>query len=325
MSIFDARRADEFFDMGSRETYAFSSKVSTTPTLYSWKSVGRDLFTATGTGFATAPDGRASRGTVIKLTVDLSSDANLDLVVTGTRAPLAPMTSQRVNDGNLGTFWERMLSGDDRILAPLTVAAAITGDFETVGFYSRTRVVTGGDDAITGGTGAGQTLVGDALHVGGDEFRGSLTGGNDTIVAQNTRGTSIIVGDARDVDGNALINGSGSCRGGADILTGSDTRGDTIVGDARGVGDASCTGGADRLFGRGGNDTLIGDVDTVWGDNYSRAIISEAVQATMSLSAISGLCNPTPRIVGRMAAGGLTTDCLATRVPTASTEIPEAR
>jgi hypothetical protein len=267
MSIFDARKVDEFFDMGRYETYAFDRNISTSATIHSWRSMDGDIFTAFGTGFAARPDGQGATGAVTRLTVNLSSDRNVDVTVTGMSTRLELLTAPDTHWAL--TFWERMLSGDDLILAPRTVAATITGDFETVGFYAKTRMVTGGNDTIAGGTSVGQTLIGDALNVGNDDLRGDLTGGDDVIVARNVRGTSTIIGDAYEVKGNALINGRGHCDGGNDTLTGSDTRADEIIGDALHVSDAGCIGGADRIFGRGGNDTLVGDVRGVSGDIYS--------------------------------------------------------
>ena len=109
MATFDARNADEFFDMGRPETYAFKAMVSRIP--YKWRSGDGDVFTAFGSGFTTKADGRGTAGTVTKLTVNFSNDSNVDVTVTGFSAESRPpLTRPDINE----TFWERMLRGDDR-------------------------------------------------------------------------------------------------------------------------------------------------------------------------------------------------------------------
>lgn len=101
----------------------------------------------------------------------------------------------------------------------------------------------GGNDSITGGSGADTMMAGDAGSIANGT---AAQGGNDTI--RGGGGNDVIYGDFVNVS-------SGNARGGHDLLFG-DTGDDLIL---AGGGNDTITGGADRdqLYGEAGDDLFI--------------------------------------------------------------------
>ncbi|HEX2727447.1 MAG TPA: hypothetical protein VHN20_16615, partial [Beijerinckiaceae bacterium] len=252
MALFDARSATQLFNAADPRNVAFSAHLASSPTTYVWSTTGHDRIHARGTGFTTGADRKATGGTATSVAIDLNGDGDIDASIARISVPLTALVASP------NSFWQTLLAGHDTLYAATGFGSVLFGDFlEVVG----TTFVIGGRDSITGGTGPGQNLYGDAQAVGehhdaGGDI-GKLTGGRDTIIARNTSGNSLIIGDARNVESGSQL------RGNADILTGSDGRGDTIIGDAERVFDSTATGGNDIINGRGGDDLLIGDVKAV--------------------------------------------------------------
>jgi hypothetical protein len=248
MAIFDARSATQLFNAADPRNVAFSAHVASSPTTYVWATTGHDLIHVHGTGITTGAGRRPTGGTATSVAIDLNRDGDIDANITRISVPLSALVA------SANSFWQTLLGGHDTIYAASNFGSVLFGDFlEVLG----TSFVIGGRDSIVGGTGPGQNLYGDAQTVGNDPGGGGdigkLTGGRDTIVARNTSGNSLIVGDARNVESGSEL------RGNADILTGSDSRGDTIIGDAERVFDSTASGANDTINGRGGDDLLIGD------------------------------------------------------------------
>ena len=252
MALFDARSATQLFNAADARNVAFSAHFASSPTTYVWSTTGHDRIHVRGTNFTTGPDRKPTGGTATSVAIDLNRDGDIDATIARISVPLTALTA------NPSSFWETLLGGHDTLYAATGFGSVLFGDFlEVVG----TTFVIGGRDSIVGGTGPGQNLYGDAQAVGehhdaGGDI-GKLTGGRDTIVARNTSGNSLIIGDARNVESGSQL------RSNADILTGSDSRGDTIIGDAERVFDSNAGGANDIINGRGGDDLLIGDFKSV--------------------------------------------------------------
>lgn len=252
MAVFDARQSRQAFDATDSSLVDFSSLASTNSTTYVWNTTGSGYVQANGVNITVDDGGIASSGVVKSLVISTETGGEGDAVISGLNVSLPVILD------NVESFWASVLKGHDTIRAPQSFDATLFGDALTV--FGSTRVI-GGRDTIAGGTGAAQTFYGDAATVGQDPTNnglvGTLTGGRDTIIANNTDGNSLIVGDAGTVDSGSRLDAN------ADILTGSNSRADTIYGDAALVFDSVCVGANDTINGRGGDDLLVGDVNRV--------------------------------------------------------------
>ncbi len=255
MAVFDARPSDKLFNAIDRNIVAFDSLFVSTPITYVWNTTGGDRVRVDGIGITTGGGGLPTGGTATKVRIDLDKDGDFDATFSNVSVPLTALVTDAYS------FWKTLLKGHDTIYASTSEGGTLFGDFWKV--QGNTALI-GGQDNIVGGTGEGQNLYGDAESVGTKEGNppvsyppGTLTGGRDTIVANNTTGRSYLIGDARNVNSNSLLNGN------ADVLTGSDTQADTIAGDADRLSVGSVKGGNDTINGRGGDDFLIGDVRDV--------------------------------------------------------------
>lgn len=251
MAIFDARQADQLLDMTNVSLARFGTYVSSSPTSYVWNTASGDRLMASGTGISIAGNNRpTSTSDATSLRFDLGSDgsfpsSDIDVLVRNIDTPIATLLLGQVS------FWDQVLRGDDIIYAPTAAEATIFGDQLSVRF----RNVLAGDDAIRGGNGPGQTLIGDVDVVNGlgGSTPTALLAGNDTIVAYSSTGTSTLIGDV-------TFGLAATLTGGADRLTGSDAAADIIIGDFDYIRVLTAVAGDDQIYGRGGNDTIYGDV-----------------------------------------------------------------
>lgn len=253
MAIFNAAQAGAVVKAQDGGIVAFGRLLSATRNSYVWATTGaaHRVF-VDGEQIRVGARDLPSAGSAMRLRVDLQGDGDFDVTISALNVPLTALTATPQR------FWQTVLAGNDNIIAPLKCSATLFGDALTV---SGNTLYIGGRDTFSAGTGAAQNFYGDAYAVGTDPehgaLRGALNGGRDVLTVDNSRGTSLLVGDAGEV------NGSASVHGGADVLNGSSTRADILVGDVERVGQGSVIGAGDTLYGRGGNDILIGDVRTV--------------------------------------------------------------
>jgi hypothetical protein len=248
MTVLDARLASQVFDAAAPRTVAFGNVFSSSATSFVWNTTHGNRIHVSGSGFTYGADGKPTGGTATRVRIDLGRDGDFDATFSRMSVPLAPLVDSPAD------FWFTLLRGNDSLFAPNTVAATLFGDFLSV---RGTAALTGGRDRIVG-SGPDLRLFGDAAEVGSSVIDaiapGRLTGGRDTLIANNTAGTSVLIGDAASVGIRSSLTGN------ADVLTGSDTRGDTLIGDASSVFGGSASGGNDWMSGRGGDDVMIGDV-----------------------------------------------------------------
>jgi Ca2+-binding RTX toxin-like protein len=242
MAKLDARKANEAFDMTADATVTFASLFSASATAYACNTTGGDRLFFTGTGISVSSSGRPAGGTVNRVRIDLGRDADIDVDISGLSASLRTMMA-RSNE-----FWKSALSDNDVLYAPTHAGAVMFGDAD---MFSAPRDITGGRDTIVGGDSVRQVLIGDAYQIA----RGNYTGGNDTVIGSKAGGTLV---------GDAYYASRTNMTGGIDRLTGSDSARDVIIGDIVTVQDGwTIVGGNDIINGRGGNDTIIGDVRNI--------------------------------------------------------------
>lgn len=228
------------------------------PYAWSWITPGGHDVDIVGTGLAYDPLGKAVAGKVTEIQIDTANDDFLhpDILIKGLNVDAWWL------DNSPDSFWNAVLGGDDVIDgsgfagSPLGYNALIFGDDLNSRTGTDPSSVTdrGGNDKFTL-VDAQYFAMGDAYTINGGGSRDSVVVGGDDWLEASGFSTAEVTGDVYYTDYNARVEG------GDDIIFDSD-QGNRVTGDLawdRGGG-ATVIGGNDRIFGRGGDDLLVGDV-----------------------------------------------------------------
>lgn len=267
MATLDLSRAATRIDMTDYQIVQFGTAEQTEDDSWSFDTGRSDDLQLDGTGMTFDSTGRALKGTVNSIGIDLGDNDfdNPDVLITGLK-----VAASTLDDGHVA-FWRSVLGGNDTIIGPRSgTGHQLFGD----GYLGWNKGI-GGNDWIELGP-IRTTAVGDVWSVGGQNGGAtaiSFKGGNDVIVTEGSLDNQQIVGDA------SFVNAAGTLTGGNDTIT---LRGPSSMGASTVVGDATVVAGTAGKIATviGGNDaisvlegTLVvmyGDVDQQLSDSFVR-------------------------------------------------------
>jgi Ca2+-binding RTX toxin-like protein len=290
MTTLDARLSIQFFDMSDGTLVDFAAPaLFGQPDRYAWNtSDGHSVF-AFGSGITANPStGYPTGGSVSLLKLDLEQDGDpntnqlIDAFITpASPVPLTELVSPAGTNAQVAgdKFWERLLSGDDTILAPDSGRGFLFGDFlQILSDQLTTESRTGGNDTIIaaatnasplvslgGSRSSANALVGDAYLVEGSEhnniaYPATLFGGNDTIT-MTLRPAYHLIGDAFFVGLlGEVVGGDDIIRSDATLTTIGFNAPTALIGDVATVDMGFVRGGNDEMNGGDGDDLIFGDV-----------------------------------------------------------------
>ncbi|MGA0531134.1 hypothetical protein [Hansschlegelia sp. KR7-227] len=267
MTTVDASNSTSRFNMTDGEQFDLAAPhTAGGPLVYGWRTTAFTRIEATGTGFEVDGANYPTDGAVEHLTIDLAQDEGridptpeTDVTIEPSRLTALTALVSRVGTNPQSAadkFWETLLSGDDRMIAPKGVGAALFGDFLQITanrLFRETKV--GGDDTLSADPG---------------EFPGGLV----PIGGGRSLSNSLLIGDADLVSGTHQTKGDftfhGRLTGGDDVLRLTGSPYYSLIGDARSVTEYGVlTGGNDHIrsdaeaeffFGRQ-QSALVGDAD----------------------------------------------------------------
>lgn len=217
MATFSTANTQVAIDMSDANLVDFNAIEGKATTFWSWITTNADDINIGGTGFTYSGD-NATGGDVTNLGIDIGNDqagaSTNDIYITG----LSGTVDITELDDSAEDFWDEVLRGND--IVDLTGLTSLIGgtsiifadDFDTPeALFLGGGSDTGGNDTITGGTGA-MDVMGDVFTVDGSfstfAFITTYTGGNDTMTAgAGTITASRFSGDAWTVGSYATLNG----------------------------------------------------------------------------------------------------------------------
>lgn len=293
MATLDLSNAVGSLDMTDAYLVSMNASGDTTPTEWSFSTVGGDALRLEGRNMSFDPGGHALTGTVTAIAIDRNNDnaADPDIVITG-----VSLAAKRIHDGP-ASFW-RVLEGDDLIQGPSAAVAGSDAQFAIFGdaVTAITGKQSGGDDQILLGdthavvwgdvaaigsspslTAATTTYRGgadqiDAIANDRDQFvsgdAGSvyggavLIGGDDSLLLRSMSGFAVGYGDAMQAQGTASL--TTQIFGGDDAMANGDNGVSLLIGDVGFLAsNVFVEGGDDTISGGRWADTLVGDVEEV--------------------------------------------------------------
>ena len=255
------------FDGTNSTTYLRDTLITETATTYAYATTGGHRITLLGN--FTYPDGPGANpaGAITEILIDQDNDGtnDINLAFTG-NLPMAE--NLNLSGPNLVAFWDELLDGDDLLI----ISSDIASDEEFAADGFRETSFNAGDDIIVF-TGSGE-IIGDANNASTGE--GFTTGGDDDLTVE-TLSDATVIGDFEQAFGSLPTIAHNNI-GGDDIILDQSAAGGAvhlIIGDFAGATGISSlielgqiTGGDDIITGTSAPLIVVGDIDTITGDNF---------------------------------------------------------